>query len=129
MLVQARGAVPRRRSAGTGKPPSTPTRGREAVSSVISRQEAADYLGISTDTLDRLRASGRLPALQVSARLIRYRKRDLDEYLNACQTSLSSKSEPHQTGTSSGSRVDVRTASRRGHEAMMKHRRSLQRSA
>lgn len=51
----------------------------------LTRHEAAAYLGISVDTLDRLRAAGRLLALQVSARLVRYRQADLDAYLEQCR--------------------------------------------
>lgn len=63
---------------------------------VLSRVEAAEYLGISTDTLDRLRACGRIVASPVSARLIRYRSADLDAYLIECRASPSSTSQPRQ---------------------------------
>lgn len=53
---------------------------------VLSRMEAANYLGISTDTLDRLRASGAIVAAQVSARLVKYRAADLDAYIAQCQS-------------------------------------------
>lgn len=96
---------------------------------VLSRYDAADYLGMSVDTLDRLRAAGAIIACPVSARLVKYRLADLDAYLTTCQISALSKSPPPQTGTSSGSTVDVRAASQRGRAAMMKHRASLQRSA
>lgn len=36
------------------------------MNAILTRQEAADYLGISTDTLDRLRSAGRI----VGARMI-----------------------------------------------------------
>ncbi len=96
---------------------------------VLSRAAAAEYLDVSTDTLDRLRLAGRIPACPVSARLVKYRRADLDTYLAKCLTSPSPSSATPQTGTSSGSKVDVRGASQRGHEAMMRRRLSLQRSA
>lgn len=95
----------------------------------LTRYEAAAYLGMSVDTLDRLRAAGRIMACQVSARLVKYRQSDLDAYLNACQISPSSASQQAPTGTSNGSRLDVRTASQRGLEAAKKLRLSSLRSA
>jgi len=64
---------------------------------VLSRYDAADYLGVSVDTLDRLRAAGAIIACPVSARLVKYRLADLDAYLTTCQISALSKSPPART--------------------------------
>jgi len=77
------------------------------MSATVSRYDAANFLGVSVDTLDRLRADGAIVALQVSKRLIRYRLADLEAYLNKCLTSPSSRSATAQTSTSNGLRVDV----------------------
>lgn len=96
---------------------------------VLSRADAARYLGVSTDTLDRLRASGRIHASQVSARLVKYRTRDLDAYLEQCLTTPSSASERRPTGTSNGPRVDAAAAVRRARQIVSKQRQSLRRRA
>ena len=41
--------------------------------------EAADYMGISRRSLDRLRQRGVLPCVKLGGRLIRYRRKDLDD--------------------------------------------------
>lgn len=97
------------------------------MKAVLSRQEAAAYLDMSTQTLDRLRANGTITASQVSLRLVKYRLADLDEYLQQCRTTASSKSPPLQTGISVGPRVDAAAAVRRARQIVLKQRPSLQR--
>lgn len=92
---------------------------------ILSRKDAAAYLDMSTDTLDRLRADGVIQASQVSRRLIKYRRHDLDAYIIQCQTTASSKSTPRQTGISSGQRVDVPAALRQARQIVLKQRPSL----
>lgn len=48
---------------------------------VLSRQEAADFLGISTTTLWKLDKSGELPARRINTKVVYY-KNDLLNYLN-----------------------------------------------
>ncbi|WP_082385060.1 MULTISPECIES: helix-turn-helix domain-containing protein [unclassified Citromicrobium] len=49
---------------------------------ILSRQEAAKYLGVHPGTLTRWARTGMGPTyLRVGARGIRYRKSDLDAYL------------------------------------------------
>ncbi|MEE1961184.1 helix-turn-helix domain-containing protein [Allomuricauda taeanensis] len=48
---------------------------------VLSRQEAADFLGISTTTLWKLDKSGELPARRIKTKVVYY-KNDLLNYLN-----------------------------------------------
>lgn len=45
----------------------------------MTRKEAAAYLHISTDTLDRRRAAGKISAIQDGG-LVFYEKKDLDRY-------------------------------------------------
>jgi len=48
----------------------------------LSYAEAARYLGISLNTIQRLKVSGELRHVPVG-RLVRFRKVDLDDYLDA----------------------------------------------
>ena len=48
---------------------------------LLNRQEAAAALGISVKTLDTLTQSGRLRAIQMSDRLVRYWPQDLDAFV------------------------------------------------
>lgn len=96
---------------------------------ILSRKDAAAYLDMSTDTLDRLRADGAIPASQVSRRLIKYRRHDLDAYIALCQNTPSSKSAPRQTGTSNGSRMDTRDALQLARRMSSKLAQSSRRSA
>lgn len=92
----------------------------------LSREDAATYLGVSTDSLDRLRSRGEIAAFTVG-RLVRYRLAELNAYMDradTCPDTNSSKFEPRRTSTSSGSRVDIRAASQRGLEAVKRLRRS-----
>lgn len=95
----------------------------------LTRYEAAEYLGVSVDTLDRLRAAGRLTACQVSARLVKYRQADLDAYLDECRTSTSSRFEPRRIGTSSITKLADRDAVRLARQIAAKQNKSLRRSA
>ena len=46
-----------------------------------TRDEAAEYLRVSTRTLDRWIASGRLRAYRQSRKLVRLRREDLDDFM------------------------------------------------
>jgi excisionase family DNA binding protein len=56
-------------------PPST------LASPYLTRTDAAAYLGVATKTVDRLVSRGDLTAYRLSARLIRFRRDDLDALL------------------------------------------------
>lgn len=99
------------------------------MSAVLSRVDAAAYIGVSVATLDRLRADGLIRASQVSARLVKYRAHDLDAYLTACQNIPSSSSRRLPTGISSGRSVDVPAAIRRAQQIVRKQRLSSQQRA
>lgn len=48
----------------------------------ITRQQAAERLGISLPTLDGLIRRGQLPASKIGARIVRINERDLEEYFS-----------------------------------------------
>jgi predicted site-specific integrase-resolvase len=51
---------------------------------LVSNQEAAEFLGVSIQTLDRYRRRGRLCPVQIVPRgRVRYRLRDLERLLDA----------------------------------------------
>ena len=51
---------------------------------LLNTTEAANYLGVSKAFLERDRWAGaRIPFIKVGSRAVRYRLRDLDEYLDA----------------------------------------------
>jgi len=56
---------------------------------VISERDAADYLNVSTRTLQRLRESGGGPVyIRIGERRIGYRMSDIDDWLESqCMTS------------------------------------------
>lgn len=58
--------------------------------SVLRAQEAADYLGLSTSTLAKLRLSGNGPVFCKLGRRVVYRHADLDMYLEASRRSSTS---------------------------------------
>lgn len=51
----------------------------------LTREDAAQYLGVSLAMLDQLRAAGRLDPIELegSPRMQRYLRADLDDYLHA----------------------------------------------
>lgn len=53
------------------------------TSAVLTRDQAAEYIGVSVAKLDQLRAAGKLDPIQVdgSRRLVRYFRAELDAYL------------------------------------------------
>jgi excisionase family DNA binding protein len=53
-----------------------------AFSELLSREEAARYLGVSASTLAVWKSTGRylLPVVKIG-RLVKYRKRDLDAFI------------------------------------------------
>ena len=49
---------------------------------LLTEREVADYLAISPETLRRLRYAGEIPYVPLGRRLVRYRREDLDRWLN-----------------------------------------------
>ena len=52
-------------------------------SDLLTRREAAKYLGVAEQTLAAWQSLGRssLPIVRIGTRLVRYRRRDLDAWL------------------------------------------------
>ena len=50
---------------------------------LIKKPEAADLLGISVRTLEKMIARGALPAYRVGPKMVRLRREDIDDYLEA----------------------------------------------
>lgn len=91
----------------------------------MSRAETANFLGISTDTLDRLRAAGRIKAFSAGERLVRFQKSELEAFMSReCTTTTSSEPKARPDGMSNGRKMAVRAASARGREAVQRLRHS-----
>ncbi|MEW8525573.1 MAG: helix-turn-helix domain-containing protein [Candidatus Thiodiazotropha endolucinida] len=53
-------------------------------STLLTTEEAADYLGVSKAFLERDRWAGaRIPFIKVGSRAVRYRLQDLDDYIES----------------------------------------------
>jgi excisionase family DNA binding protein len=48
---------------------------------LMTREEVAEYLGVSEMTIHRLERRGSLPRVEISKRVIRYRASDLDDLI------------------------------------------------
>ena len=60
----------------------------------ITRQEAAEILGVSLRTLDGLIQRGGLPAYRVGARLVRLDVRDIEAYMSGRLVAPAPKKKP-----------------------------------
>ena len=49
----------------------------------FNREEAAETLGICTETIDRLRKKGKIPFHKIGDRIV-FTERDLEAFLDAC---------------------------------------------
>ena len=59
----------------------------------LTAQQLADVLQVSESTVHRLRRAGRIPAIELTGRLIRFNLRDVQKALKAMQASR-----PHDDG-------------------------------
>ena len=50
---------------------------------LIKKPEAADLLGVSVRTLEKMIARGAIPAYKVGPKMVRLRREDIDEYLES----------------------------------------------
>lgn len=50
---------------------------------LIKKPEAADILGVSVRTLEKMIARGALPAYKIGPKMVRLRREDIDEYLES----------------------------------------------
>ena len=53
------------------------------TTALIKKPEAADLLGISVRTLEKMIARGALPAYRVGPKSVRLRREDIDDYLES----------------------------------------------
>ena len=51
---------------------------------LLSTAEVAQMLGVQPRTVDNYRREGKLPYLRFSIRKVKYRKRDVEEFISAC---------------------------------------------
>ena len=57
----------------------------------LNTAQAAEYLGLSPTTLEKLRCAGTGPKFAKLGRAVRYRSSDLEEYLNKRMVSSTSE--------------------------------------
>lgn len=57
----------------------------------LTTEQAAAYVGLAKNTLDRWRWSGDGPRFRKLGRSVRYTRADLDAWLDACATSSTSE--------------------------------------
>lgn len=55
----------------------------DEIEKPFSNQQAADYLGMTAATMNKWRCTGEGPRFMKVGRLIKYRRSDLDEFLQA----------------------------------------------
>jgi excisionase family DNA binding protein len=51
------------------------------TTALIKKPEAADLLGVSVRTLEKMIARGAIPAYKVGPKMVRLRREDIDDYL------------------------------------------------
>jgi excisionase family DNA binding protein len=66
---------------------------REKRVEYLTAQQLAEVLQVSESTIHRLRRAGRIPAIELTGRLIRFNLRDVQKALKAMQTTR-----PHEDG-------------------------------
>ena len=64
---------------------------------LITRSEAAERLGVSVRTVDRLSARGQLPFVQIE-RLVRFRVSDVEAYVQSLSLNHVSRVDPENCG-------------------------------
>jgi excisionase family DNA binding protein len=86
-----------RRKAVTIEPaadkPETVEPARDKRVEYLTAQQLADFLQVSESTIHRLRRAGRIPAVELTGRLIRFNLRDVQKALKAMQSAR-----PHEDG-------------------------------
>ena len=76
-----------------GEPPEVVEPSREKRVEYLTAQQLADILQVSESTIHRLRRAGRIPAVELTGRLIRFHLRDVQKSLKAMQAAR-----PHEDG-------------------------------
>jgi len=57
---------------------------RESQITVMTVEQAANYLGLAVSTLNKWRCLGDGPVFIKMGRAVRYRRRDLEKYIEKC---------------------------------------------
>ena len=78
-----------------GEPHDAAEPAREKRVEYLTAQQLAGVLQVSESTVHRLRRAGRIPAIELTGRLIRFNLRDVQKALKAMQASR-----PHEDGES-----------------------------
>jgi len=60
---------------------ATPAKAVGAVPRLLSTRQAAEYLGVSANTIRKYRDSGKIRAFYVGEKLVKYDPEDLDRFL------------------------------------------------
>lgn len=55
------------------------------MTDLLTKAEAAEWLGLSVDTLETIIKSGKLPIYRISPRMIRIHRQDLVRYVEGCR--------------------------------------------
>jgi excisionase family DNA binding protein len=55
------------------------------MTELLTKGEAAKWLGVSVDTLETLMRSGKLPFYRLAGRMIRIHRQDLTAYVESCR--------------------------------------------
>lgn len=58
------------------------------MTDLVTKDEAARFLGISRDTLDEIIKAGRLPFYRLGKRMIRIHREDLVAYVESCRVEV-----------------------------------------
>jgi len=76
-----------------GEKPDAGEPAKEKRVEYLTAQQLAEILQVSESTIHRLRRAGRIPAVELTGRLIRFNLRDVQKALKAMQTAR-----PHEDG-------------------------------
>lgn len=79
----------------TGDPHDVPEPTKEKRVEYLTAQQLAEVLQVSESTVHRLRRAGRIPAIELTGRLIRFNLRDVQKALKAMQGSPPHDGEKH----------------------------------
>ena len=75
---------------------------------LLTAEEAAAYLGVVPRTLRTLRETGRLPAVKLGEKILRYDLRDLDDYIESVRRGGVAVRALHDEGPADGIRRGLR---------------------
>lgn len=67
------------------------------MTNMLTKDEAAQFLGISRDTLDEIIKAGRLPFYRIGKQIIRIHREDLVAYVESCRVEPVSAGARHRS--------------------------------